>query len=86
MKITPNVLEEATLSKADAERGKALADSLSIAALTAVWQMLLKGLQELKMADNPTKAFEMLLVRLVYRAQLPDLTKISIEQNEKKNS
>lgn len=86
VKIIPSALTETLLSKEDLQRGKALADSLSLAALTAVWQMLLKGLQELKMADNPVKAFEMLLVRLLYRAQLPDLTKMPVMADEKKNS
>lgn len=37
------------------------------------WQMLLKGIKELKEAPWPEKAFEMLLLRMIYAVQLPAL-------------
>src|ERR1700730_2030609 len=36
-----------------------------------VWQMLLKGLEEVQTAPSPIQAAEMVLVRLAYVADLP---------------
>jgi DNA polymerase-3 subunit gamma/tau len=39
--------------------------------LTRLWQMLLKGVSEVKLAPSPLAALEMLLVRIAYAAQMP---------------
>ena len=39
--------------------------------LARVWQMLLKGLEEVQAAPSPIQAAEMVLVRLAYVADLP---------------
>ena len=39
--------------------------------LARVWQMLLKGLEEVQTAPSPIRAAEMVLVRLAYVADLP---------------
>ncbi|MDR2902804.1 MAG: DNA polymerase III subunit gamma/tau, partial [Lactobacillales bacterium] len=66
MKINPDVLKDAVLSQIEREKGAALSTQLSMGALTSAWQLLLKGVQEVKFADNPLKALEMVLVRLAY--------------------
>ena len=71
LKIVPALIQDVTISETERVRGQKLADSLSMAQLTRTWQMLLKGLSEIKNADYPMKAFEMVLIRLAYAAELP---------------
>ena len=56
---------------ADAERATALANGLSMAALTRGWSLLMKGLSETQIAPDPAAAAEMTLIRLAYAADLP---------------
>src|SRR3954447_11760732 len=69
LKVTP----EAGASSADSERtqGLAMAQKLSMAALTRAWALLMKGLQETLAAPSPIRAAEMALIRLCYAADLP---------------
>ncbi len=53
-------------------RVDALAQKLSMPTLGKTWQVLLKGLGEVNIAPNPQIAAEMVLIRLVYAADLPD--------------
>jgi DNA polymerase III subunit gamma/tau len=39
--------------------------------LTRAWQMLLKGLEETRIAPSPIQAAEMILIRLAYAAEMP---------------
>ena len=39
--------------------------------LARAWQMLLKGLDDVRLAPSPVLAAEMVLVRLAYAAELP---------------
>jgi DNA polymerase-3 subunit gamma/tau len=55
----------------DAARGVAMAKALSLGTLSRAWQMLLKGLDDLRIAPSPLLAAEMLLVRLAHAADLP---------------
>ncbi len=61
----------------DPVRGQGLADGLSLAVLARAWQMLLKGLDELKLAPSPLLAAEMLIVRLAHAATLPPLEQLA---------
>lgn len=47
-----------------------LAQKLSMAALTSLWQMLMKALQEMQFANNHLSAAEMIIVRLCYMSSL----------------
>ena len=72
VKISPQVaLGDVTLSEYDRNAAKKLADGLSMPILTRLWQMLLKGVSEVKLAPSPLSALEMLLVRVAYGSQLP---------------
>ncbi|MDR2766299.1 MAG: DNA polymerase III subunit gamma/tau [Holosporaceae bacterium] len=53
-----------------------LADGVSLPALSRIWQMLLKGLEEANIGDNPEIVMEMILVRIAYASGLPDLHEI----------
>jgi DNA polymerase-3 subunit gamma/tau len=55
----------------EARRAGALAAKLSVASLTRAWQMLLKGLFEVRDATRPILACEMALIRLAYASELP---------------
>ena len=57
----------------EAERtlGGEFARDLSIPVLTRTWQMLLKGLEEVRAAPSPIAAAEMIIVRLAHVADLP---------------
>jgi DNA polymerase-3 subunit gamma/tau len=64
-------MDDAALSPEMKERGAKMAESLSMAVLSRSWQMLLKGLEEVRMAPSPMAAAEMAIIRLAYSASLP---------------
>lgn len=68
----PKMRDSSVMPKGEQERLENLADSLSMPTLGRTWQILLKGLGEANMAPNPQKAAEMIIIRLVYAAELPD--------------
>ena len=71
LKVAPAALSDPTLSEQERARAKSLADQASMPVITRLWQMLLKGLSEVRMAPSPMAALEMLLVRIAYAAELP---------------
>jgi DNA polymerase-3 subunit gamma/tau len=60
----------------EARRAADLAAKLSVASLTRAWQILLKGLFEVRDATRPISACEMALIRLSYAAELPPTDKL----------
>jgi DNA polymerase-3 subunit gamma/tau len=71
MKSVPALAAGNTLPEAERARGSALADMLSIPYLGRLWQMLLKGIQEVDAAPERRAAAEMILIRLCHVADLP---------------
>jgi DNA polymerase-3 subunit gamma/tau len=71
LKLVPDTARDAAVTEAERVRGGALAEALGMAVLTRSWQLLLKGLQEVKESPRPLAAAEMILVRLAYAADLP---------------
>ncbi|MBL4626834.1 MAG: DNA polymerase III subunit gamma/tau [Roseicyclus sp.] len=69
--ITPDAAEDPTIAPDERTRGLALASSLSMRVLTRMWQMLLKALEEVRMAPNAMMAAEMAVIRLTHVAELP---------------
>ena len=59
------------LSKTEQQRADALAKRLSMPILARTWQMLLKGLAEVRTAPSALAAAEMNLIRLAYCTDLP---------------
>ena len=59
-----------------AQRAAELAAKLSVASLTRAWQILLKGLFEVRDATRPISACEMVLIRLAHAAELPPTDKL----------
>ena len=71
VKVVPSVLDDSTVPEIERVRGKEIEAKLSMPALTRTWQMLLKGLGEVRLAPSARQAAEMVLVRLAYTATLP---------------
>lgn len=76
IKIIPDLANDNTIPETERTRGKELANTLSMATLTSTWQILLKGLNEVKLADNPLIALEMLLIRLAFLSEIPSLSAV----------
>ncbi|MCE2510761.1 MAG: DNA polymerase III subunit gamma/tau [Alphaproteobacteria bacterium] len=72
IKVVPKTAEGFGVPEAERSRGTAMAAKLSLAELARVWQMLLKGVEEVRFAAAPLKAAEMVLIRLAYASDLPD--------------
>ena len=71
VKVAPLALNDVTISEHERTAAKQMADKLSMPVITRLWQMLLKGITEVRMAPTPLAALEMLMVRIAYAAQLP---------------
>ena len=71
VKIVPSVAEDRTLAEIERKRGREFAAGLSMPVLSRTWQMLLRGIAEVKDAARPIAAAEMALVRIAYAAHLP---------------
>ena len=71
LKLTPDQADAAAVAETERVRGAEMAQKLTMASLTRCWQMLLKGLAETRSAPQPLQAAEMVLVRLMFAADLP---------------
>ncbi|MGZ9032867.1 MAG: DNA polymerase III subunit gamma/tau [Rhodospirillales bacterium] len=71
IKVNPACLEAQGLAEAERVRGREIAERLSMGEATRLWQMLLKGLGEVRTAPSPLQAAEMVLIRIAYAARLP---------------
>ena len=87
-KITPDINEDPTITPDERNRGTEFSQILSMRALTRMWQMLIKSLDEINIAPSPIMAAEMIIIRLTHAADLPptdDLIK-KIENTLKRSS
>ena len=64
--------EDPALAATDRERIADWAQKLGFAPLNRLWQLLLKGHDEVLRANNPLEHLEMLLLRVIYAASMPD--------------
>jgi DNA polymerase-3 subunit gamma/tau len=71
VKVVPAVADDIALSEAERSRGRAFATALSMRVLSRAWQMLLKGIAEVRESGRPIAAAEMVLIRIAYAADLP---------------
>src|SRR6516162_8218212 len=71
LKLVPEAGVGDPIAEGDRKRAAPLAEKLTLPVLARVWQMLLKGLEEVQAAPSPMPAAEMVLVRLAYVADLP---------------
>jgi len=70
-KLAPVTLESTDLPETERTRGTALAAELSVPALSRLWQILVKGREELRLSPLPQQALDMVLIRALYAADLP---------------
>ncbi len=71
VKITPEAADDPTIAPEERNRGQGMADKLPMRALTRMWQMLLKALEEVAAAPNAMMAAEMAVIRLTHVSTLP---------------
>ena len=71
VKITPDAADDPTVSPDERARGLQMASELPMRAMTRMWQMLLKALDEVASAPNSMMAAEMAIIRLTHVAELP---------------
>ena len=71
IKIVPAAADDVSLTPDERSRGPELAQKLGMRALSRAWQILFKGMEEIKTAGNGLQAAEMVLVRLAYASELP---------------
>lgn len=71
LKLAPEASEDFSITPQERERGREFAQLLSTPVLTRAWQLLGKGLREVKDSPRPLAAADMVLVRLAYAADLP---------------
>ena len=76
IKVAPNSQGFFDGGSGEAKRAAEMAGKLSVPSLTRAWQMLLKGLLEVRDATRPVAACEMALIRLAYAADLPPTDKL----------
>ncbi|MBN9304490.1 MAG: DNA polymerase III subunit gamma/tau [Devosia sp.] len=71
IKVVPAAADDVSLTPDERGRGPELAQKLGMRALSRAWQILFKGMDEVKTAGNGLQAAEMVLVRLAYASELP---------------
>jgi DNA polymerase III subunit gamma/tau len=83
LKLVPDsALMDQTRTEEEKTRGIDFAKRLGMAHLTRAWQMLLKGITETALSNQPLQAAEMVLIRLAHAANFPsgeDLVKLAQE-------
>ncbi len=70
-KIAPAATEDPAVSEVERERGREFADKLTVGVLARAWQILLKGVEDVKDSPRPLASAEMALIRLAYASDLP---------------
>lgn len=72
IKIAPASAEDPTTPPDERARGLDMAQRLPMRALSRLWQMLMKALEEVAIAPNAMMSAEMAIIRLTHVADLPD--------------
>jgi DNA polymerase-3 subunit gamma/tau len=70
-KITPAATEDPAVSEVERERAQEFAEKLTLGVLARAWQILLKGVEDVKDSPRPLASAEMALIRLAYASDLP---------------
>lgn len=82
-KVVPTFIESNFLAETEKQLLEKLSKGTSIAILSKIWQMLIKGLNEVSSAPFSKDALEMVLIRIAYSAALPTPAEI-LEEIKKK--
>jgi len=71
-RIKAGASSDALQSAEERDSAAEMAQNLSWATIHRLWQMLLKGLQDVDVAPDPREAVEMVLLRLIHASEMPD--------------
>ena len=69
--LVPSFLNDSSVSEAEKEFCAKVQPKVTIALLSKIWQMMIKGIGELQTAPVQIDALEMILIRVAYSASLP---------------
>lgn len=83
-RIIPNSVNNISITEMEKNFCTKHSSGISIAILSKIWQMLIKGLNEMQIAPVQIDALEMILIRIAYSANLP--TPYELLNDVKKNS
>lgn len=83
-RIIPNSVNDISITEMEKNFCNKHSAGVSIAILSKIWQMLIKGLNEMQIAPVQIDALEMILIRIAYSASLP--TPYELLNDVKKNS
>lgn len=84
VKLVPSFVNDSSVSEAEREFCNKVSTKISIAVLSKIWQMMIKGMGEIQMSPVQIDALEMILIRIAYSASLP--TPYELLNDVKKNS
>lgn len=82
--LLPAFIEDPSLSENEKTFLKETSAKMNVALLSRIWQMLIKGMNEIQTAPVPIDALEMILVRVAYSANLPSPAEL-LESIKKKS-
>ncbi len=87
IKVSSTAADTPGIAEIERTKGAELAAKLSMADLTRMWQMLIKGLGETRQAPSQLQGAEMVLVRLIYGLSLPSPADAmqAMEQSQSQN-
>ena len=74
--LTPDLLKRPTTPELERSRATDLLARVKPSDLSRIWQLLLKGLEEIKLAPVPAQALDMVIMRLLHASHLPPLGNI----------
>lgn len=83
-RIIPSSINDISLTENERDFCNKMSPVVSIAVLSKIWQMMIKGLGELQVAPVQIDALEMILIRVAFSANLP--TPYELLNDVKKNS
>lgn len=66
-------IPEKTLPEESENKLQKIAQNVTLSSLSRIWQMLVKGADELRICDRQEIALEMMIIRIIYASNFPDL-------------
>ena len=82
------IARQTTLPHSGRDQSKAMAHALELSTLNRCWQILSRAVPEVMNAENPKQALDMVVLRVMYGASLPDPAKMlkRLQQNKADNA
>ncbi len=83
LKIDSDLSSSSFYNNSEITTLKKLSADLSMPTLSMVWQMLLKGISEIRSSSYPYKTFQMMLIRISYLSELPAISELISDSKKK---